>query len=824
MGVYKIEQRGRRVVLPATDDPGLGLEFSMWDAEKTLKSFIRVSGGERRRHLARVKVGLVHRSDNTYNPSAIAVVVPADHGGSVEERHLGFLYDADLREIGSSKLPALIRYAGGEVECDAVIVDRATLGLDLPDLAVLGNAIGKFLRSSGADPGASVMPEPVPERIGDRFRTRTILGTDETLDLLRASPEPGGAIAGVDISMAYPFESDSWTLNLHESATGRHLGTVQDTTLFLGNERDREAVLPHLAAQDVPVRQPKPAPRATVPGSWPTGQVPNVRPKWDRGAIALHAAGAPETHSMESFAIFNPETGVLWVEDQRLVDVASLCTSRLGLDVKRVRTPREPWELDEEVSHEDLWGTRRRGTSIDPWAKPALLAYQQRAVPRGILTRLVTFNGVADPAASQAAADARFAVHHRFVRGRRRIFPEHTLLGTSAPCRLCGAAALEFTTPISTGKLAYCHTCLRHATSGLGDDLDRAVKAVKVIIETEFDGDLFLEQQLAPLHINPAAPVAAELIDRALLLRFAIARGVFPWTHVLEATGLAKDGLRTSRGTLIRARDGHLCHSLREKAVCDFLHIRGISHTREPMYPSDVDYNPNGLRRADWALADGTLVELWGMPDDPAYAAKMVEKRELTARHGLRLVELLDRDLPNLPDIFAEWAPDGDDSGWEWSPLLLVSQQAQDAAAEKAVRARAAKKAAPDGTVRGVNAASVAARDERLERCRHALQLQAKGRTRATIAAELGVSSDAVKALLRDGRFYADPSTAPARRELADLAAKARNSGTTRTAFQEAHGLSPDRAKECWRDAGVLVPTDIDRQSSTGSKGDAGSG
>ena len=311
MGVYKIEQRGRRVVLPGTDDPGLGLTFSTWDAEKTLKSFIRASRSGRPRQLARVKVGLVHRSDNSYNPNAIAVVIPADRGGSVEMRHLGFLYDAALREIGSSRLPALIRYAGREVECDAVIADRATLGLDLPDLAVLGKAIGNFLRSHGVDPGASVMPEPIPERVGDRFRTRTILGTDETLELLRASAGAGAVVDGVDISMAIPFESESWTLNMHESATGRHLGTVQDTTLFLVDERDREAVLPHLAAQDVPVRQPKPAPRGTVRGSWPASQVPNVRAEWDRGAIVLRGADAPDGHSGESFAIVNSETGVL---------------------------------------------------------------------------------------------------------------------------------------------------------------------------------------------------------------------------------------------------------------------------------------------------------------------------------------------------------------------------------------------------------------------------------------------------------------------------------------------------------------------------------
>lgn len=178
-------------------------------------------------------------------------------------------------------------------------------------------------------------------------------------------------------------------------------------------------------------------------------------------------------------------------------------------------------------------------------------------------------------------------------------------------------------TSICPEPLAYCQQCLEFASEGVFADRPRAAAALKQIAELEFDDEPMLEGQLATLHIDPRLSLDADVIDKLLLLRFAIKRGKFPWTLLLEEGGLAENGLRLSRGTLIRARDGHRCLSMGEKAVCDFMHQSGIEHEREPAYPIDPTLNPLGRRRADWILSDGTFVELWGLPNNPAYAAKM---------------------------------------------------------------------------------------------------------------------------------------------------------------------------------------------------------
>lgn len=76
--------------------------------------------------------------------------------------------------------------------------------------------------------------------------------------------------------------------------------------------------------------------------------------------------------------------------------------------------------------------------------------------------------------------------------------------------------------------------------------------------------------------------------------------------------------------------------------------------------------------------------------------------------------------------------------------------------------------------------------------------------TRADIGQELETSVDGVKLLLREGRFFADPTTSPDRKALADRAAQARSHGTTQARFRTDLGLSIVRAKQAWRDAAIL--------------------
>lgn len=95
-------------------------------------------------------------------------------------------------------------------------------------------------------------------------------------------------------------------------------------------------------------------------------------------------------------------------------------------------------------------------------------------------------------------------------------------------------------------------------------------------------------------------------------------------------------------------------------------------------------------------------------------------------------------------------------------------------------------------------------RGERLERCRRAVELQKSGVSRKDIAIRFGIGEETVKALLRDGKFYAAPEADPERLEMAKRAAAARLSGMTRAAFADEARLTKGKADECWRDADVL--------------------
>lgn len=110
----------------------------------------------------------------------------------------------------------------------------------------------------------------------------------------------------------------------------------------------------------------------------------------------------------------------------------------------------------------------------------------------------------------------------------------------------------------------------------------------------------------------------------------------------------------------------------------------------------------------------------------------------------------------------------------------------------------------PTGPNDGANSTNDLIRAERVERCRQAVDLQRTGASRSEIGERLGVGEDAVKALLRDGKFYADPRTDPGRRDLAQRAAAARAQGLTRAVFSDEAGLSKGKAEESWRDADVL--------------------
>ncbi|HAL61709.1 MAG TPA: hypothetical protein DCP08_04795 [Chloroflexi bacterium] len=123
------------------------------------------------------------------------------------------------------------------------------------------------------------------------------------------------------------------------------------------------------------------------------------------------------------------------------------------------------------------------------------------------------------------------------------------------------------------------------------------------------------------------------------------------WLEALTEAGILETPARpTVFGVECLAKDGHLCASLAEKTVDDWLFEQEIPHEREPKYPYDPELNPSGLLRADWKIHD-IYVEYYGL-DSPEYLLKAREKAKLARRHNLRLIEINPEDLEALEEKF----------------------------------------------------------------------------------------------------------------------------------------------------------------------------
>ncbi|UYY83093.1 hypothetical protein OIT41_08700 [Arthrobacter sp. YA7-1] len=775
---YAIQWVSGRVVLPAV---GESWGFSRWgdDADRKIEQFIRQSVGRHAREDAcvTVEVALIHRADNEYNPNAISVAMPARFGADPDSRHLGYLYDGQLRNVGMGRLPDLAEVAGGEIICKGMAYGTNGLNIDLPKPAELARAIDEFLGREGAR---------------QRHHTQPSVETDNALSALQSFAQPQESVEGLELTTR--FGDMGRSLAVTDGGSRRLLGHVDRGYLFLVDERDRAVITQRLAGANVPVAKPIAKPAIPLADEWPITEVPNIQ-------IAPHA----EVFSFLArgvIAQYNPRTRKLWVEDSRLVGPALCFAARSGLEISEVGLPRRPWKLDDEFKFDELrdYGLRKqmqldRETAVKPVIRELNKSVRVAGLKEVLPKEAIRSEAFRIMMGILTESEASLRLHEAHVEQRQRLFGAHRLMNTSDSCRLCRRRGATFISSVCLEPLTYCHQCLDLAGEGVFENRERAAGSLRMLGKLEFDDEPMLEGQLSTLHIDPKVPVSPRVVDKLLLLRFAIRRRRFPWTYLLEEAGLPKSGLRLSRGTLIRARDGHRCLSLGEKAVCDFLHQYGISHDREPAYPADADFNLSGRRRADWRLADGTFVELWGLPNDPAYAAKMLQKRQMAARHGLTLIELTDRDFEKLHLIFAPWlhATITGTTSWIWSPVLKDVVTASNDTA---------------GIPRLENAFNAAARRDRLERCNRAVELRALGLNRRDIAERLGVSVDRLKVLLRDGRFYSNPMSDQKRLHRAGAATRARKRGLTKDEFHADSGLTSAKASEAWKDAEVVRPAD----------------
>ena len=110
------------------------------------------------------------------------------------------------------------------------------------------------------------------------------------------------------------------------------------------------------------------------------------------------------------------------------------------------------------------------------------------------------------------------------------------------------------------------------------------------------------------------------------------------WLKALIEAELLEDGTRkTSRGIQCLARDGHVCFSLGEKTIDDYLYSSGIPHEKEPPYPE-------GNFRADFSV-NGIFIEYFGLKGNPEYDSKISLKKKICKRHNIKMIAIYPTDL-----------------------------------------------------------------------------------------------------------------------------------------------------------------------------------
>jgi hypothetical protein len=127
------------------------------------------------------------------------------------------------------------------------------------------------------------------------------------------------------------------------------------------------------------------------------------------------------------------------------------------------------------------------------------------------------------------------------------------------------------------------------------------------------------------------------------------------WLGALIASGvLEDDARRTTRGIQCLANDGHVCLSLGEKTIDDFLFSLNIAHEKEPKYPV-------GNYRGDFKVGN-IFIEYFGLSGDRAYDQRSLTKRAICKSHGIELIEITPKDLTAVSILrkkFARLMPTG---------------------------------------------------------------------------------------------------------------------------------------------------------------------
>lgn len=117
------------------------------------------------------------------------------------------------------------------------------------------------------------------------------------------------------------------------------------------------------------------------------------------------------------------------------------------------------------------------------------------------------------------------------------------------------------------------------------------------------------------------------------------------WNNAVIAAGFQPNRSHSQRMykcAKVKALDGHLCDSISELVIDNWLTKNNICHKKNVPYPETNS-------KADWAIFIGNqkiFIEYFGLANDsPRYDRTIKRKKELCHKHNLRLIEIYPWDI-----------------------------------------------------------------------------------------------------------------------------------------------------------------------------------
>ena len=100
------------------------------------------------------------------------------------------------------------------------------------------------------------------------------------------------------------------------------------------------------------------------------------------------------------------------------------------------------------------------------------------------------------------------------------------------------------------------------------------------------------------------------------------------------------------------AVDDHECASLHERYIDELLYCNGIEHRRDVPYPYDEELNAciTTPLSCDFVIGN-VFVEYFGFMRSADYKKRRENKKALCVKLNIRLIEIFEKDLPNIQEI-----------------------------------------------------------------------------------------------------------------------------------------------------------------------------